>query len=222
VKALGLIPARGGSKVVPRKNVRPLAGKPLLQWTIEVALACPSLERVVVSTDDEEIAAIARACGAEVPFLRPAELAADDTPDFPVYRHALAELADRPEAVAWLRPTAPLRTADDMAAAIRLLDETGASCVRSVCPAEHHPSWMVRLAGDRIEPLDRNGSSQQRQALAPVYRLNGAIDVVRCAAVAADGPLFTGDIRASVMPPERSIDLDTELDFVLAEALLGR
>ena len=132
MSVLGLIPARGGSKGIPRKNLRELAGKPVLAWTIEAALACPLLDRVLVSTDDDEIAAAARACGAEVPFARPAQLANDDTPDLPVYRHALETLGYEFDVVAWLRPTAPLRTAEDIAAAVRLLEETGADCVRSV------------------------------------------------------------------------------------------
>ena len=220
--ALGLIPARGGSKSVPRKNVRDLAGKPVIVWTIEAALACPTLDRVVVSTDDEEIARIARSHGADVPFMRPAGLALDDTPDLPVYRHVLAELGAAPRVVAWLRPTAPLRTADDIAAALGLLDQTGADCVRSICLAEHHPSWMVTLDGDRLEPLGDVARYFRRQELPPVYRLNGAVDVVRCAAVPPEGPLFAGDVRGYAMPAERSVDLDSELDFVLAEALLTR
>jgi CMP-N-acetylneuraminic acid synthetase len=218
VRTLGLIPARGGSKSVPRKNVRELAGKPVLAWTVETALACAALERVIVSTDDEEIAAVARACGAEV-LARPAELARDETPDLPVYRHALDELGDSYDAVAWLRPTAPLRAAEDVDAAVRLLEETGADAVRSVCEAEHSPYWMGRLDGDRLVPL-LGEVPERRQLLPPVYRLNGAVDVVRCSSVGDE--LFGGDVRAYVMPRERSIDLDTELDFLLAEALLRR
>ena len=219
MRSLGLIPARGGSKGVPRKNVRDLAGKPLLVWTIEAALRCPSLARVVVSTEDEEIAAVARAYGAEVPFTRPADLAEDGTPDLPVYRHALEELGGGFDALAWLRPTAPLRTAGDVAAALELLDDTGADCVRSVCLAEHSPYWMGRIEDGRLVPL-LGELPPQRQQLPDVVRLNGAVDVVRCASVGNE--LFGGDVRAYVMPPERSVDLDSELDFLLAEALLRR
>jgi CMP-N,N'-diacetyllegionaminic acid synthase len=219
VSVLGLIPARAGSKGVARKNLRELAGKPVLAWTVEAALACQLLDRVLVSTDDDEIAAFARACGAEVPFARPAELANDDTPDLPVYRHALEALGDEFDVVAWLRPTAPLRTADDIAAAVRLLDETGADCVRSVCEAEHSPYWMGRVEEGRLVPL-LGDPPPRRQLLPPVYRLNGAVDAVRCASVGDE--LFGGDVRAYVMPRERSVDLDTELDFLLAEALLRR
>jgi CMP-N-acetylneuraminic acid synthetase len=228
VKALALIPARGGSKGVPGKNVRGLAGKPVIAWTIEAARACPAIERVVVSTDDEEIGRLAEGLGVEVPWLRPAELGQDDTPDFPVFRHALSALASdgyEPEAVAWLRPTAPLRTAEDIGAAVELLASTGAACVRSVCEAEHHPYWMKKLDGDRLAPFVLGADEStyyRRQLLPPVYRLNGAVEVVRPSAVPVDGPLFGGDVRGYVMPAERSIDLETELDFILAEALLSR
>lgn len=227
MRILGIIPARGGSKSVPRKSIRSLAGKPLIVWTIEVALACPILDRVIVSTDDEEIAQIVSDHGAEVPFLRPAELAQDDTPDLPVYQHALSWLAEHedyhPDIVVWLRPTAPLRTVQDVEAAIKLLIKTGADCVRSVSPAEHHPYWMKRLDGDRLVPfmdgIDEN-KYYRRQLLPPVYRLNGAVDVTRCRTVMEKGHLYSGDVRGYVMPVERSIDLDSELDFALAELLL--
>ena len=224
--ALGLIPARGGSKGVPRKNLRELAGKPLVAWTIETALRCDGIERLVVSTDDEEIASVCRDLGAEVPFRRPADLARDESPDLPVYEHALDWLAReegyRPAAVVWLRPTAPLRTVEDIEAVLEMLEETGCDSVRSVCRAEHHPAWMRTLEGDRLRPLlDGDGANyHQRQALPPVYRLNGAVDAVRSASVGSGPELFGGDVRGYVMPAERSVDLDTMLDFALAERLL--
>lgn len=226
MSVLALIPARGSSKGVPRKNVRALGGRPLLAWTIDAALAAATVDRVLVSTDDEEIRAVALAHGAEAPFLRPPELAADDTSDLPVYEHALSWLAEReryePELVAWLRPTAPLRTAADVDAAVDLLVRTGADCVRSVCAAEHHPFWTRRLEGDRLLPLLEVDEARypRRQLLPPAYRLNGAVDVVRRASVR--GELWQGDVRGYEMPRERSVDLDDELDFLLAELLLGR
>ena len=227
--AMGLIPARGGSKGVPRKNIHQLMGRPLIAWTIETALACPMLERVIVSTEDLEIADIARQYGAEVPFVRPAEFAQDDTPDLPVYQHALSWLAEHegyyPDIVVWLRPTASLRTVEDVEAAIRLLIETGADCVRSVCVAEYHPYWMKRLDGDRLIPfVDGIDESKyyRRQLLPPVYRLNGAVDVTWCKTVLENGLLYSGDIRGYAMSAQRSIDLDSELDFALAELLLQR
>jgi CMP-N,N'-diacetyllegionaminic acid synthase len=224
---LALIPARSGSKGIVRKNIRQLAGKPLIAWTIETALSCAMLGRVIVSTDDQEIAETARRCGAEVPFIRPAELAQDDTPDLPVYQHALSWLAEHedyhPDIVTWLRPTAPLRTVQDVEAAIQLLIETGADCVRSVSAAEYHPYWMKRLDGDRLVPfVDGVDESRyyRRQLLPPAYRLNGAVDVTWCRTVMEKGMLYSGDVRGYVMPAERSIDLDSELDFALAELLL--
>jgi CMP-N-acetylneuraminic acid synthetase len=224
---LALIPARGGSKGVARKNIRELAGKPLIVWTIEMASACSTLDRVIVSTEDQEIAEIARQYGAEVPFIRPGELAQDDTPDLPVYQHALSWLAEhegyRPDIVVWLRPTTPLRTVQDVEAAIQLLIETGADCVRSVSLAEHHPYWMKQLDGDRLVPfIDGVDESEyyRRQLLPPAYRLNGAVDVTWCRTAIEKGLLYGGDVRGYVMPAERSIDLDSELDFALAELLL--
>jgi CMP-N-acetylneuraminic acid synthetase len=217
LKVLGLIPARGGSKGVPRKNVRELGGKPVLAWTVEAALAAERLARVVVSTDDDEIARVAHACGAES-LARPAELAGDGTPDLPVFRHALETLGEF-DAVAWLRPTAPLRVAADIDAAVALLADAEADSVRSVTRAEHSPYWMGRIDDGRLVPLLAE-VPPQRQQLPDVYRLNGAVDVARCSSVGTE--LFGGDVRAYVMPPERSVDLDTELDFLLAEALLRR
>ena len=228
MRALGLIPARGGSKEVPRKNLRHLAGRPAVAWTIDAALVSQALDYVVVSTDDEEITAVARGCGADVPFLRPAELAQDDTPDLPVYRHAVEWLEAnedyRPDVVAWLRPTAPLRTAEDIDGALEVLARTGADCVRSVCRAEYHPYWMKRLEGDRMVPFVEGMDEtrfQRRQLLPAAYRLNGAVDVIRCERAQTQGFLFAGDCRAYEMPPERSVDLDGELDFAYAELALA-
>lgn len=228
-RTLALVPARGGSKGVPRKNLRPVGGRPLIVWTIECALTSAGVDRVVVSTDDEEIAAVARGAGAETPFLRPTELAADETPDLPVFRHALAELVAggyRPELVVWLRPTAPLRTAADVEAVLALLSETGADAVRSVTEAEHHPYWVRRLEGTRLLPLLEGideAAYPRRQLLPPAYRLNGAVDAVRVDAVRPGARvLFEGDVRGYVMPRERSIDIDSELDLAVADLLLER
>ncbi len=226
---LALIPARGDSKGVPRKNIRQLAGKPLIAWTIEVALSCPGLNRVVVSTDDREIAEIARQYGAETPFMRPAKFAQDDTPDLPVYLHALSWLVEHesycPDIVAWLRPTAPLRIAEDIMGAIHLLTENNANCVRSVCRAKHHPYWMKRLDGNHLIPfIDGLDESKyyRRQLLPPTYFLNGAVDVFWNKTVIEKNSLYSGNVHGHIMPVERSIDLDSEFDFAIAEALLQR
>ena len=225
----GLIPARGGSKGIPFKNIKPLAGKPLIAWTIETALACPELNRVVVSTDDEKIAEVARQYNAYVPFLRPSELAQDDTPDFPVYNHFLSWLDEHekyyPDMVVWLRPTTPLRTVHDIEAAIQLLIDSDLDFVRSVSSAEHHPYWMKRLDGGLLTPfidVIDEGKYYRRQLLPPAYRLNGAVDVIRCSSAAKNRQLYKGRVGGYVMPLERGIDLDSELDFTLAELLLQR
>jgi CMP-N,N'-diacetyllegionaminic acid synthase len=220
---LALIPARGGSQELPRKNLAPLGGKPLVVWTIEAALACGRLDRVVVTTDDDEIAGVARAAGADVPFLRPTELAGGDVADQPVFAHALAELDDEVDVVVWLRPTAPLRTAEDITGALAVFERVHPDAVRSVCRVSEHPYWMKRVDGDLLEPfLDGKDetSHPQRQTLPTLYRLNGAVDVIDVRAAERNGALFAGRLAAYLMPEERSIDIDTELDLRIAEALL--
>jgi CMP-N-acetylneuraminic acid synthetase len=229
VRVLALIPARGGSKGIPRKNIHIMAGKPLIAWTIETALACPRLDNVIVTTDDEEIAKIAKDYGAEVPFLRPAELAQDNTPDLPVYQHAVSWLAEHegyhPDIICWLRPTSPLRTVEDMENAINLLIQTKADSVRSVCVSDDHPYFIQKMDGTRLQPLMDNidrSKYYNRQMLPTVYRFNGAVDVTWCKTVMEKGQLYSGDLRGSIMPPERSIDIDNELDLILAETLLEK
>lgn len=226
MRALALIPARGGSKGIPRKNLQLIGGTPLVGLAAEAAAASASVERVIVSTDDEEIAAAAVAHGAEAPFLRPGGLAADDTADFPVLEHALTWLAKeegyQPAVVVWLRPTCPLRVATDIDAAVSLLAETQADCVRSVCRSEHHPYWAKRLDGDRLLPFVAGADDRaypRRQLLPPAYRLNGAVDVLSVDAALEAGELFPGDVRAYVMPVGRSIDVDEPIDLVVARAL---
>lgn len=228
-KILAIIPARGGSKTIPRKNIKLLAGKPLIAWTIGVSLNSRRLDKVIVSTEDSEIAEISTKYGAEVPFSRPSELAQSDTPDLPVCWHALTWLAEHqsyhPDIVVWLRPTCPLRRVEDIEAAIDKLVKTGADCVRSVSLVEHHPYWMKRLEADRLLPfLEGNDEKKyyQRELLPPLYRLNGAVDVVWAKNVLEKNLLFSGDMRAYVMDPQFCVDLDNELDFALAESILKR
>jgi CMP-N-acetylneuraminic acid synthetase len=224
---IALIPARGGSKGVPRKNVRALLGKPLITWTIDAALAAKSVGRVIVSTDDHEIAVLARACGAEVPFMRPAEFAQDDTPDLPVLKHALEFLTTKEShdcaMVAWLRPTAPLRTADDIDAAIAILAASDADSVRSVSTSKAHPYWMKTISDGILHPFVPGEDERKypgRHTLPPAYCLNGAVDVTRTRTLQGWSTLWGERIAGYIMPPERSIDIDSESDFLVAEALL--
>lgn len=224
---LAIIPARSGSKRVPNKNIRAVDGKPLIAWTIETAIACKMLDRVIVSTDSKNIADIAMKYGAEAPFLRPDELAQDNTSDMAVYQHALNWLAEKelyfPEIVVWLRPTAPLRLVEDIDNAIKLLKETQADWVRSITTAQYHPYWMIKLEDDKLKPFI-NGIDirdyYQKQLLPPAYQLNGAVDVAWYKTLMDKQLLYTGDVRGYVMPPDRSIDLDEEADFLFLEMLL--
>ena len=198
----------------------------MLHWSIDCALACHSVDRVIVTTDDPEIRDAASRLGAEAPFLRPTDLAADETSDLPVYRHALSWLAEHehyaPELVAWLRPTSPLRRPDDVDRSLAILQETRADAVRAVCLVEHHPEWMRVIEDSRLRPLLET-RALRRQDLPPVYRLTGAVDCVR---VRADGPVAAlfdeGDVRPYEMPPERSVDIDSEFDLLVADALVQR
>ena len=227
--ALGIIPARGGSKSVPGKNLYPLGGRPLIEHTIASARAATSLDRVIVSTDDEDIARVARGAGAEVPFLRPAELAADDTADLPVFQHALASLWEReryrPDVVVHLRPTQPFRTPAEIDAVVALIVETGADCVKSVRPVGEHPYKMYRLAGDRLVPyLDtaerhRRGPDVPRQSLEPVYLSAGVVDAMR-REVIERGSTEGDRVIPYFVDESRYVNLDSARDFVLAEALL--
>lgn len=223
---VGLIPARGGSKGVPRKNLRCVAGRPLVALAVTSALACRRLSRVIVSTDDPEIADVAQKAGADVPFLRPARLAQDDTPAVAVARHAVEWLEASGttfDAVVILQPTSPLRRAVHIDAAIDRFIETGADSVVTVCEAEHNPFWMQRLEGDRLVPLLPSGmAAQRRQDLPAVYRLNGAVYVVRRRLLMDDAAIIGPDTRAVVMAQTDSIDIDSDLDLRLAELELKR
>ncbi|MBN1342023.1 MAG: acylneuraminate cytidylyltransferase family protein [Phycisphaerae bacterium] len=218
-----MIPARGGSRGIPRKNLVDFAGKPLIVHTINAALASQYIDRLMVSTEDDEIADVVRQAGAEVPFRRPAELATDTATGSAVSRHWLEWLKTEghdPWAVMHLQATSPLRTADDIDRAVELLRRADDECVASVCPVTEHPAYMYRLNGDRAVPfLDEEALPSHRQRAEPVYRLNGAIFVTRFAAALAAGQFHLMPFAALVMPAERSIDVDTPLDLALAETI---
>jgi len=220
VSVVGLIPARGGSKGIPRKNLAPLGGKPLIAWTIAAALESQRLTRTVVSTEDAEIAEVARGLGTEV-LERPSVLARDDTPMHEVLAHAADDL--RPaEALVLLQPTSPLRTAADIDAAVELLVTSGADAVVSVVevPHQYGPASLMRLDGDRLVPFDdRTYATRQQKPVA--YARNGpAILALRPERLGAD--LYAGDLRAYVMEQRDSVDVDEQFDLELAEFLLRR
>lgn len=224
MRVLGLIPARGGSKGIPGKNIRLLGGRPLLAWTAEAALASRRLSRVVLSTDDEGISEAGRRCGLDVPFLRPAELARDDTPTLPVVRHALETLEDGFDAVCLLQPTSPFRRAEDIDACIAMLEERGLDAVVSVLPvpAEHNPHWvyfedgagLLRLATGEDQPIPR------RQELPPAFHRDGSVYVTR-RDVVMQGSLYGRRLGGYEMPEaRRSVNLDTPADWERAEKLV--
>jgi CMP-N,N'-diacetyllegionaminic acid synthase len=225
MRVLGVVPARGGSKGVPRKNIRMLDGRPLVVHTIDAALASSLLTTLIVSTDDPEIADISVRAGAQVPFVRPTELATDLAGAIPVLQHALRSVeasgAAPFDAVMMLQPTTPFRTADDIDAAIETLRRSGADSVISVADVGgYHPARMKYLEGDRLVdmPVCEAYENQPRQELRPVYIRNGAIYLTR-REVLLRGSLKGEDSRALIMPDERSVNIDTMGDFRYAEWL---
>jgi CMP-N-acetylneuraminic acid synthetase len=209
---LGLIPARGGSKGIPRKNLALVAGRPLLAWTVAAAQEARTLMQLVVSTDDDEIAAVA---GIDV-LRRPQELAADDTPMLDVVRHAVEQLA--PEVVVVLQPTSPLRRAEHIDAAVTLLHESGADAVVSVVevPHRYRPDSLMALEGARVAPL---GETRDRHTKDRVYARNGpAVLVLRADRLGDD--LYGGDCRPFLMDDRDSLDVDSPFELELADLLL--
>ncbi len=223
-KIIAVIPARGGSKGIPRKNIKPLLGKPLIGWTIDEAEKSKYIDRCIVSTEDKEIAKQTVACGGEVPFLRPFELAQDDTPSIDVVLHVLDKLPGY-EYVVLLQPTSPLRSAEDIDGAIEFCLERGvASCV-SVMEAEHSPYWMYRLDTENLmHPLLKIPSekSYQRQKLPKAYQLNGAVYVAKTEFVQQKRSFIGEETLGYVMPSERSWDIDTMMDFEYVEMLIQK
>ena len=229
LRILGLIPARGGSKGVPRKNIKPLAGQPLLAYTAEAALAARQLARVVLSTDDEEIAAVGRACGLDAPFLRPAELAQDTTPTLPVVKHALRWLMDAGEAfdaVCLLQPTNPLRSAADIDGCISLFIEQAADTVFSMLavPAEHNPHWVYFKTADGSLRLSTGESAPipRRQLLPAAYHREGSVYVTRTSVVLEQNSLYGARVVGYEMDAARSVNIDTPDDWEQAERYLSR
>lgn len=224
---LGFIPARGGSKGIPDKCIKPLLGKPLIAYTIEAALKSNYLDRIIISTEDERIAEVARQFGSEVPFLRPKELATDSTPTLPVIQHGLRCLQEQgysPDFVVLLQPTSPLRQFRHIDQAIEKILQTQADAVVSLCPGHYHPFWMKRvLENDRVLPfMETDREYLRRQDLPPVYELNGAVGVVKREVILENRRAIDQDIRAIFMEDIYSIDIDTPLDFFMAEKLMEK
>jgi len=232
IKVIAIIPARGGSKGLPGKNIILLGGKPLIAHSIETAKKSKLVERVIVTTDDEEIAGVAREYGAEVPFIRPSELAQDDTSPDPVLKHTLKFLEKKegfkPEIIVWLEPPCPFRTPEEIDEAIKMLQEDGeADSLRSVIEPFQNPykSWTI---DDKkyLKPLiDTKGQAFHtgpRQKTAKVYWQNGAIFLIKYNTIMKKGNFFGDNILPYVMDSDRFVDIDTKEDLDLAEWYLKR
>lgn len=228
MKAAAFIFARGGSKGLPGKNIRLLGGKPLIAWSIGHALAVQRIERVIVSTDSEEIATVAREYGAEVPFIRPAELARDDSPEWLAWRHALNYLLDTngalPEAMVSVPATAPMRLPSDIENCLDEYEKGDADMVITVTDAHRSPYFnMVKANADGTVGLviPPQSSIARRQDTPAVFDMATVAYVARSAFVMTHNATFDGRVRAVHVPTERAIDIDTLLDFQIAECLLN-
>ena len=233
MRVLGIITARGGSKGIPGKNLKLLGGRPLLDFSIDAANDTP-LDRLILSTEDQKIADVARSLGCDVPFMRPAELARDETPHLPVIQHATRWLLEhenyQPDVVLILQPTSPLRSSADIAAALRMLELSGADSVVSVSEvsAHAHPMRMLRVdeQGDAVlfatgQPVRKR--INRRQDLPKAWVMNGAVYACRTEVLFAAEPSLYGDrVVAYPMPAERSISIDTLEDWAEAERALER
>lgn len=224
-RILAVIPARAGSKRLPGKNIRRLDGFPLIAWTIRTAIAAGVFENVLVSTDDDEIAAIAVQCGASAPWLRPAELSTDTATSVDVVLHALSAYQSANaglESVMLLQPTSPFRSVDTIRRAIDLHRHTGNSQVVSVCPAKAHPEWCFLLDSENRmrRYVGHDGIPARSQDLPPAYQLNGAVYLASVDDIRKERSFICQRTRALVVTrPEESIDIDDAWDWRLAECI---
>ena len=224
---LALIPARGGSKGVPRKNLRLLSGRPLIAYTIAAALESPSLTEIVVTTEDAEIAEVARGFGAKVPFLRPASLAGDETAMEPVIQHAVLEIEKiysvRVDAIVLLVPTNPFRTAEHIEAGINILLESGADSVVSLVEEDYPIAWLQTVVDGKVVPKFSNLKEvHRRQEASKIFKRNDAFFIFTRETIMDRGVVQGPDARPFIMPPRYSVDIDNEWDFQIAELLMSR
>lgn len=217
-----VIPARAGSKGLPGKNTLSLGGKPLIAWTIQAALASSRIARTIVSSEDDGILSIARDWGAETPFVRPMELAEDETSGIDVVLHACHEMQGF-DYVVLLQPTSPLRNTQDIDAAIDLCIQNDAPACVSLTPSDKSPYWMYCVDDSRhlipVLPMDQRPT--RRQALPQAYALNGAVYVAKIDWLMKTRSFLTEETLAYLMPRERSVDIDTAMDFKIAGALIA-
>jgi CMP-N-acetylneuraminic acid synthetase len=225
-EVMGLILARGGSKGIPQKNIKILAGKPMIAWTIEAARLSKCISRIIISTDDDQIAEIAKRFGGDVPFKRPDEFARDDSSSIDAVIHAIRWLEENenyiPEYIMLLQPTSPLRSVDDIQNAVRLMRESHSDSLVSVVPVEHHPFWtyLIKPDGCLDHFITTDPSHNRRQDLPDVYAVNGSIYIAGRDALLENQSFFSENTQAYIMPQERSLDIDTNWDFYLADLIL--
>jgi len=219
---LALIPARGGSKGIPRKNIIPFCGKPLLQWSIDVALQAKGVDRLVVSTDDPEIAELALAGGADVPLIRTPELATDTASGMMPVFHALQLMPEVSE-VLLLQPTSPLRQVQDVEAIIEMHRKDGRDAVVSVTLSNKHPSQLYSISPAQVlDPFVPSTGATCRQQIPHAYALNGALYVASRSFLERERSFVAPSTTGYVMPPERSLDIDSPLDWEWGEFLMHR
>lgn len=224
MKNIAIIPARSGSKGVKDKNIRKLAGKPLLAYSIEAAKESGVFEEVMVSTDSENYAEIAKSCGASVPFLRSAATASDTASSWDMVEEVLAgyrKMGQSFDTFCLLQPTSPLRTVDDIRAAYALFEKEASFAVVSVCEAEHSPLWCGQLPDNQEFIGFMNPADQKQRQAEKFYRLNGAIYIVDIGRFMKDKFLYQKGSFAYIMSQKSSVDIDTELDFKMAELLIS-
>jgi len=223
-KVLAVITARGGSKGLPRKNVANAGGKPLIVWSIEAARGSRLVDRTVLSSEDPEIIAVAEQWGCDAPFVRPPELATDESPIEGVLIHALDQIGGNYDYVVLLQPTSPLRQAADIDGAIETCHESGApACITVSTPAKS-PYWMFTLdeTGRMTRLIETSGPTHRRQDLPPVFAANGAVYVMAVPGFRASGQIFSPDAVAYVMAPDRSLDVDSAMDLAMLNTLLKK
>lgn len=219
-KVLAVITARGGSKGVKRKNIKKLCGKPLITWTFSSAKKSMLIDRIIISSDDSEIIEIAKEFGIDVPFIRPGELSNDMAASIDVVLHAI-ESCKGFDILVLLQPTSPLRTAQDIDNAIvNMIEEKTDSCV-SVCIPDKSPYWMYKMDNNNlISPLiETKNIFHNRQSLPDIYALNGAVYVAKIEFLIEQKTFISNKTSGYIMPKERSIDIDEELDFIIAESI---
>jgi CMP-N,N'-diacetyllegionaminic acid synthase len=217
---IALIPARGGSKGIPKKNVKDFCGKPLIAWSIDVALQATEVDRVIVTTDDQEIADISLNFGAEVPFLRPERFATDETPGIEPVLHAISVLPQF-DWVLVLQPTSPLRITEDIASIVNYAHLNNTNSAVSVVEASNHPHWTyLRNHSGTLSSMSSGNPVSRRQELPRAFALNGALYLAKREWIMESKAFVSNETYGYVMPRERSVDIDSPLDWKWAEFLM--